>query len=151
MNFDNSLTIVAVADSKISQTVISLRRSKKGINFKEILLLTSKDINKIDNFKELKIIRISPLNSSKDYNHFIIYDLYKYINTSHILLVQWDGFVLNPMKWKDSFLSYDYIGAPFIPRANNFHYSRDEKNNFYSVGNGGFTIRSKSLLKQPLN
>ena len=142
-----SLTIVAVADTKIIETINALKISSKKIKCKKVLLLTSKNINPFYSFKELKIIKIEPLKSFKDYNHFIIYHLHRYIKSSHILLVQWDGFVVNGRKWEEEFLSYDYIGAPFIPRAKNYSYSRDKYGDFYSIGNGGFSLRSLTLLK----
>ena len=37
----------------------------------------------------------------------------EHIQTSHCLLIQSDGFVLFPDKWDDSWLDYDYIGAPW--------------------------------------
>ena len=145
----HALTLVAVADTKVSETISSLRKSSKSINFKEIILLTSKNIERGEIFEGLKILKINPLRSAKNYNHFIIYELFKYINTSHLLLIQWDGFILNPNKWNQSFLDYDYIGAPFIPRANDINYSRDKQGNFFSIGNGGFTLRSRKLLEAP--
>ena len=145
----NSLSIVSVADTKITESISSLKKSMAEIKYEEILLFTSKNLNKRKAFSGLKIVKIKPLKSFKEYNHFIIYELFKYIKTSHILLVQWDGFILNPKKWDNAFYKYDYIGAPFIPRANDFKYCRDKNNNFYSVGNGGFTIRSRSLLEAP--
>ena len=142
-----SLTIVAVADTKIIETINALKISSKKIKCKRVILLSSKNINRFYFFKGLKIIKIDPLKSFKDYNHFIIYQLHKYITSSHILLVQWDGFVVNGRKWEDKFLAYDYIGAPFIPRAKNYSYSRDKFGDFYSIGNGGFSLRSLTLLR----
>ena len=46
-------------------------------------------------------------------------------------------------------MNFDYIGAPIIPRSNDFGYGRDEFGSFYSVGCGGFSIRSKKLLEAP--
>ncbi len=142
-----SLTIVAVADTKIIQTINSLKISSKKIKYKRIVLLSSKEINHSHFFKGLRVIKIEPLKSLKDYNHFIIYKLHNYIKTSHVLLVQWDGFIVNGNKWENKFLDYDYIGAPFIPRANDFNYSRDKFGDFYSIGNGGFSLRSLNFLK----
>ena len=31
--------------------------------------------------------------------------------TSHVLVTQWDGFVLDAGAWTDDFLAYDYVGA----------------------------------------
>lgn len=36
-----------------------------------------------------------------------------YIETPHVLVVQYDGFILNPDAWTDEFLEYDYVGAPW--------------------------------------
>jgi hypothetical protein len=52
------------------------------------------------------------------------------------LIVHWDGFVVSPEKWRDDFLAYDYLGAPWA-------WATDE----HRVGNGGFCIRSRKLLK----
>lgn len=68
------------------------------------------------------------------YNNFVINELWKYIETPHVMIIQWDGFILNPGAWRDEFLYYDYIGAPW------------DLNNADAVGNGGFSIRSKRLL-----
>ena len=144
---NNSITLVAIADTNLKMTLRSLNMSRKKILFNKILLITSKDVKNLDLFTELKVIKINPIKSFKEYNNFIIFELHNFIKTSHVLIVQWDGFVINPEKWNNDFLKYDFIGAPFIPRAKDFNYSRDKNNKFYSVGNGGFSIRSRSLLK----
>lgn len=65
----------------------------------------------------------------------MIKELNKYIETSYVLIIQYDGFILNPDAWTDEFLEYDYIGAPW--------WYTDDCN----VGNGGFSLRSKKLLE----
>tara|TARA_B100000900_G_scaffold416194_1_gene449918 strand:+ start:2080 stop:2784 length:705 start_codon:yes stop_codon:yes gene_type:complete len=142
-----SFSVVAVADTKISQTIKALKISCEKISINKVFLITSKNINKKLLFKELTIVKVKPIKSFKEYNHFIIYKLYKYITTTHVLLIQWDGFILNKNKWTDKYFDYDYIGAPLIPRENNFEYSKDKKGNFYTVGNGGFSLRSLELLE----
>lgn len=57
------------------------------------------------------------------------------IQTSHILLIQWDGWVLNEHCWNPDWLDFDYIGAPWDWHPEN------------RVGNGGFSLRSRRLLK----
>jgi hypothetical protein len=52
-----------------------------------------------------------------------------------MLLVQWDGYVVDPSAWSAEFLQYDYLGAKW-------HWFTDGM----TVGNGGFTLRSKRLL-----
>jgi hypothetical protein len=64
----------------------------------------------------------------------MIKDLDQYIQTSHVLIVQWDGFITYPDLWQDRFLEFDYIGAPWPTEEG------------LLVGNGGFSLRSKKLL-----
>lgn len=61
--------------------------------------------------------------------------LFPRVTTSHVLVVQWDGFICHPERWDTSFLDWDYIGAPW--------YHGDSSG---SVGNGGFSLRSRKLL-----
>lgn len=72
-----------------------------------------------------------------EYNSFMIKELPKYVSAGHVLLVQWDGFVLKPHLWDNDFLHYDFIGAPWPP---------EWPNRAGRVGNGGFSLRSKKLL-----
>ena len=59
-----------------------------------------------------------------------------YVKTSHCLVVQWDGFVLDPSMWSNDFLRFDYIG-PIWERF------RDQER---CSCTGGFTLRSRRLL-----
>lgn len=77
---------------------------------------------------------INPITCLDDYSRFMCLELWKHIKTSHILVIQHDGFVLDASAWTDEFLKYDYIGAPW-----NY---KDGRN----VGNGGFSLRSKVLM-----
>ena len=58
----------------------------------------------------------------------------KNITTSHMLIMQWDGWVLDASKWNPEFLAFDYVAAPWPWYMNN------------RVGNGGFSLRSKALM-----
>lgn len=79
-----------------------------------------------------------PLNNVQDYSRFIIKDLPSLIETPYVLIVQADGYAVNPEKWSDSFLEWDYIGAPWPQWC-----SKSWKS---MVGNGGFSLRSKKWL-----
>lgn len=150
MSKKDNISIIAVSDIKIRATVNALVNSSIFLNPSKTILFTSKKIilkKEEDNI--IDIIKINPINSLEEYSNFIIYSLYKYIKTSHILIVQWDGYIINHKKWNIKFLKYDYIGAPFIPRSQDFKYCRDKNGAFYTVGNGGFSLRSKRLLEAP--
>lgn len=81
-------------------------------------------------------VEIARLTSSEAYSRFVLRELAPWIATSHCLIVQWDGFIVNPHLWDEGFLAYDYIGASW-PQFTDEH----------DVGNGGFSLRSKRLLQ----
>jgi hypothetical protein len=136
------VTLVSVTSVNVDRTIKALKHSCKGINFGDVMLLTDKDIS-VDGIKTIKIEPIDYVG----YSHFIIYELYKYINTEFALIIQDDGFVINPEKWDDNFLEYDYIGAPWpIPSEGDNITYRDPFGNLMRVGNGGFSLRSKKIL-----
>jgi hypothetical protein len=77
-------------------------------------------------------IKKVPVDSYEEYNRYIIEKLGSEIETDFCLIVQDDGFIVNPDLWDEDFLNYDYIGAPWP---------------WHQVcGNGGFSLRSKKLL-----
>ena len=136
---DNT-TIVCVAGVRGMQALKALKHCTTNINFKNCKLLTSENLNSSD----IEIIKINPINYEQ-YNKFIVYDLYKYIDTEYALIIQDDGYIINPELWNNDFLKYDYIGAPWILPKDDFSY-RDTFGNIIRVGNGGFSLRSKKLL-----
>ena len=60
----------------------------------------------------------------------------RFIDSDFVLVVQWDGYVLNASRWRDEFLLFDYVGARW-----------PHHDDAYIVGNGGFSLRSRELLK----
>jgi hypothetical protein len=87
---------------------------------------------------EIKWIEIPRL-TFQTYQLFVLKHLHKYIDTSHVLTVQTDGFVLRPELWDKDWLEYDYIGAPWEKKAS---YAKKTR-----VGNSGFCLRSKRFLE----
>lgn len=83
----------------------------------------------------VEITEIEPITSILEYSNFMLGKLNNYIESSHCLVIQHDGFIYDPSLWKDEFLQYDYIGAPVIS------YDGPEP-----IQNGGFSLRSKKLM-----
>jgi glycosyltransferase involved in cell wall biosynthesis len=71
----------------------------------------------------------------KGYSRFMLKELNKHFNTSHVLTIHADGYVVNWEAWDDSFLQFDFIGATWGYKDN------------MNVGNGGFSLRSKKLCQ----
>jgi hypothetical protein len=83
-----------------------------------------------------RTVLIPRLQSGAEYSAFMVKDLASHVTTPWVLVVQWDGYVVNAAAWSHAFLTYDYIGACWP-----FH--QDGMN----VGNGGFSLRSAKLLQ----
>ncbi len=111
----------------------ALRRSAALMNFAKVIFITDRR-EFVDGPWEHH--KIKTLDGYEDFNKFMLKGLYFHIETDYVLTVQYDGFVINPGLWTDEFLNYDYIGAP-MP-----HVKKE-----YSMGNGGFSLRSRKLLK----
>ena len=74
--------------------------------------------------------------------------LWQYIGADYILLVQNDGLITNASKWTNEFLKYDFVGAPWpIPEDDKTY--RTPNGRLVRVGNGGFSLRSRRLLRAP--
>jgi len=84
----------------------------------------------------VNVVKIPHIDCLQKYSRFVIHDLHKHFDTEHVMIAQADGFILNPDAWQKEFLDFDYIGAPW------WWYTDG-----YNVGNGGFCIRSKRLMK----
>ena len=115
----DNITLLAVSSVDIDLAQDALKISSYEIDFASIKLLCTSE-PKIK-FPEIEYIHIPALNL-EGYSKFIIEDLYKYFNTTHCLIVQSDSFIVNPNEWRDDFLNFDYIGAPWTksvsPRKN---------------------------------
>jgi len=140
-----NVTLVALTSVRIPQTIKALEYSCNGVNFGSVKLLT--DI--IPDYLPDNISHEFTEKSSNidEWNYNIIYNLSKHIDTEFALLIHDNGFVVNPDSWKDEFLEYDYIGAPWPLPKDNFSY-RDINGNIIRQGNS-VSLRSKKLLDIP--
>jgi hypothetical protein len=141
-----NVTLLAVSSVDLEQTELALRISSHDIEFGSIKLLTSESWVPSD--PKIKIVKIPKINNVTGYSRFVLCELSRYVQTQFCLVVQADGFVLNADKWTNEFFDYDYLGAPWPLdlKVQPGNISFDLKMN--SVGNGGFSLRSKALLDE---
>ena len=139
------VTLLAVTSTEVDEAQISMRISLHNIQFAKSRLLCSSP-PKIK-YPDIEYVPIEPLKSVDMYNQLIFQDLHKYFETSYCLVVQADSFVVNVDLWKQDFLEFDYIGAPWpdkvmiIPSNRFLHLDNNR------VGNGGFSLRSRKLAE----
>jgi len=133
-----NITLVTIDTAENALTAFALAKTLEKITPGNIVIF-SNDLNaytKLNLDPAETVYRVIPnnLNTTRIYQT-LWYEVPKYVNTSHILTVQWDGWVTTPDLWTNEFLNYDYIGAPWPWHEPNVR-----------VGNGGFSLRSKKLL-----
>lgn len=121
------VSLACVETRRAPLAIHALQRCLRQASFKECLLL-SPHASVLP--APMKHVEIPDIASVAEYSHFMIKRLGEYFSGSHALIVQWDGFVTDARQWDPRFLEYDYIGAPW----------KDG-----SVGNGGFSLRSRRL------
>lgn len=142
LNLPN-VTLLGIDCVNVERLQKALDISSGKINFAKVKLLTSLETN------DPRKVEIPHIDSVEKFSEFCIKDLHKYVDTDFVLLVQYDGFILNPESWEDDFLKHDYIGAPWLVNdwGLGMGFFTKEQLGKYVVGNGGFCIRSKKFLK----
>lgn len=128
------VTLVAVSSVNLAATIAALTASMGQVAFGSAMLLSHHAPHTLP--PGLAWARIDPLASARAYSDFVLHRLVDHVETSHCLLVQWDGHVLRGDRWRPEFLDYDYIGASWPQFADG-----------HDVGNGGFSLRSRALLE----
>lgn len=146
MKHIDKVTLVAVATTEVNATAKALLYSTRYLSFDKVLLISN--YNPDTSCTIYEHIAIQPFESVAEWGKFVVFELHKYIQTDHIILIHADGFIVNPQAWNDEFLNYDYIGAPWPIPKDVFSY-RDHFGNIIRVGNS-VSLRSLKLLKLPL-
>jgi hypothetical protein len=132
------ITLIAVDCVDIERLKTPFKISTDYCEFKRNILITDYEAySKCNEFnKDVTIICLSnKLDSGEKYSEFMIKQLNNYVDSPYCLHIQYDGYVLNPKAWTNDYLNYDYIGAAW------------DHGPISTVGNGGFSLRSKQLLE----
>lgn len=126
----SNVTICAVDSLNPRLASRALEISSRHCKFGDVVLFTHEEVD-----TEARIVTTPHIASREQYNDFILKNVIRHIHTPWVLLVQWDGYVVDPSAWSADFLDYDYIGARW-----------PSYNDGMSVGNGGFSLRSAKLM-----
>jgi hypothetical protein len=121
------VTLACVDCRNHELAIVALRRSMAQCRFECVKFFTNRPFD----LPGIETVVIPDIASIADYSRFMIKTLGDGIDTEFALVIQYDGYVLNGKQWRDEFRAHDYIGAPW----------KD------GVGNGGFSLRSRRLMK----
>jgi hypothetical protein len=128
------VTLCAASSVNVAATVRALETCLAQVKFAGCKLFTDKPVNL--NGSDITVVPIAEIVSAQAYSHFVLTQMVDHVDTSHCLIVQWDGHVLDASRWRAEFLDHDYIGAVW-PQFDDAH----------DVGNGGFSLRSRTLMQ----
>ena len=131
----SGVTLACVDTLNHALALRALDRSQRGLRFARTLFVTDGVPGDVAVPAGIDVATIAPLASRDDYSRFVLKSLAHRVDTPHVLLIQWDGYVVNPAAFEPSFLECDYIGAKW------FWFDDGMR-----VGNGGFSLRSRRLL-----
>jgi len=146
----SAITLLCVETRDPALAHFAIQKCTKQASFGKVVLITdlaklSDRINdqtsnqtedqKVTRLQGIEYIQAPLIKTTKDYSDLLLTGLRQYVTGSHVLVIQWDSFILHPDLWAKDFLQYDYIGAvwPHHPDT--------------PVGNGGFSLRSVRLLE----
>lgn len=131
----SDLTLCCVDNQYPALGFEAIQKTCAELSFAEVLFFTHPDfVLPSHEIKNLTVITSEVIRNIEDYSQFMLKGLRTYVKSSHVLTIQWDGFVIRPQAWQHQFLQYDYIGAPWPKKTGPW------------VGNGGFSLRSVKLL-----
>lgn len=122
-----SVTLMAIDCVDANRAINVLEHCKNMADFGAVKLLTHIPVQYEHR------VRIKPLNSLIAYSIFMLTKVHEFIETEHVLIVQRDGWILNPESFNPSWLELDFIGPLFVQ--------------YDHVGSGGFSLRSKRLMQ----
>jgi Flp pilus assembly protein TadD len=129
------VTLACIDTANHALALRALECSRSEARFARVAFLTDALPAALECPAGIELVPIRRLDSRDDYSRFVLKELAPHVATSHVLLVQWDGYVVNPAAWMDAFLDCDYLGARWFWHTDG-----------HDVGNGGFSLRSRRLL-----
>ncbi len=132
----DAVTLCCIDTANHQLALRALERSMAGIAFGRALFLTAGMPEGLAVPAGIAVVPIAPIATRDAYSQLVLKSLLHHITTTHVLLVQWDGYVVNPEAWDPSCLDCDYIGARWPWHTDGMR-----------VGNGGFSLRSRRLLQ----
>ena len=128
-----NVSLVCVETRRHALAIHALQQCMRQAHFKECLLLSPQTPDLAPDLPSgIRHVGIPDITSVAAYSDFVVRRLDAYFSGEHVLIVQWDGFILDGKCWNPRFLDFDYIGAPWPDAAR-------------TVGNGGFSLRSRRL------
>jgi hypothetical protein len=133
---DVSLVCIETREHKLA--CLSIKDCVDKIDFGDLIIITDRPAEFYDfNYLKPQIKTVVDWPTKLGWSQSWWYDVPLMLRTKSSLNIQWDSFVWSSEMWRDEFLQYDYIGAPW----------QHHPPNTPRVGNGGFSLVSARLKR----
>jgi hypothetical protein len=127
------VTLVLIETREHDLAKLALEDCERRAEFGDVLVFTDRPNQFMHEGR--RTISVEDWPSKEGWSRCFWYEVPLHVRTSHILGIQWDSWIVEPAMWRDEFLQYDFIGAPW--------WYKDGMN----VGNGGFSLRSTKFAR----
>ena len=145
-----NVDIISINCVNPQASVAALNHCQKYFQFGKSILVSHIEPSE---YYDIELHQLEEKLSWDGYNDHIL-NLKDHTDNDFVMVIQDDGYIVNPELWDDEFLEYDYIGAPWpiednwISMQHKEHQPKLRENLPKNrVGNGGFCIRSRKLLE----
>ena len=140
----NDVTLVSIDGVDPELSLKAILHCMQYFDFESVKLISFRKPLYFERYEhKIEFFEIQKLTYS-EFNKFKLNELLNYIDTDYCLIIETDGFIVNPEIWSSDFFKYDYVGAPW-PMNDEEVYKSVSCNT--RVGNGGFRLRSKKILE----
>lgn len=132
-----TVTLVMVETREHELAFMALEECLKQATFGDVLVLTDRpsEFYALSNYCKPRIHTVPDWPEKIGWSRSWWYEVPPLVKTAQTLNIQWDSWICDTSMWRDDFLAYDYIGAPW--------WYKDGMN----VGNGGFSLVSTRLKR----
>src|SRR5262245_13786964 len=125
------VTLVMVETRQHALAAMAVEDCTRQAHFGDVLIFTDKP----HRFNGYNPVRVEDWDHKLGWCQFVWAQVPRYVRTSHVLFIQWDSWIMDPVMWSDEFMQFDYIGSPW--------WYLDGRN----VGNSGFSLKSTALIR----
>ena len=144
----SGVTLLGIDTVHPLMTLRSQVYSMRMCDFEQVVLVTDSRRHQGEAHRAerlgIKVIHRPHIEGRGAYERDQLVNLPTWFSTPFVLFSEWDSSVVNPLDWSLSdpaYTTFDYIGAPWPYPYDEAGYPRCTAEN--SVGNGGFSLRSK--------
>lgn len=128
---DVTLVMIETREHDLAQ--LAIEDCERNAEFGEVLVFTDRSAQFMT--ANRRVITVPDWTDKLGWSQCFWYEVPLHVRTSHLLGIQWDSWVVEPEMWRDEYLNYDFVGAPWWYKDG------------FNVGNGGFSLRSTKFAR----